>query len=196
MSNTRRWGLVLLAAGLALTSGCSSRAGLGNNSDCDYLVIPESGDTVSFDTVACVNADLAMSFSVTVEFLGPTEENGGLGQPPDPTTLSQFLLEHYDVTYRNLTTGGSVAGVDVPAPLRVSVQEVFDLTEDSVLEIDDFPVLSRSAKASPPLNNDAFYPTDSGVVFEATLTWWGHPITDDSAWCYGTMHWVFTVIPC
>lgn len=196
MANWRRCGLVLLATSLALTFGCSSRSGLGDNSDCDYLVVPETGDDVMFQTVECDNSDLVLTFSVTVEFLGPTSENGGLGEPPDPTSLSQFRLEHYDVTYRNLTTGGTVAGVDVPAPMRVSVQEVFNLQDDEVLDLTDFPVLSRSAKASPPLNNDAFYPTDSGVVFDATLTWWGHPITDDSAWCYGTMHWVFTVIPC
>ena len=197
MANQRRWGRVLLVTALALASACSSQDGLtGGGDDCDYLMLPQPGESRSISTVACVNSDLATDMTVNVTFLGPSEEDGGVPGAPGPTPVSQFRIEHVDITYRNLTTNGSVAGVDVPAPIRIPIQDVFDIEDDEELTLLGFPILLSGAKASPPLNSDAFYPTDSGVVFEATLAWWGHPVTDDNAWCYATMRWVFTVIPC
>lgn len=198
MARLKRWSAGLLVTTLAVASACSSRHGLGDNRNCDYVVLPEAseGGTVPDSTLACVNSDLPMDFSVTVEFIGPSATDGGLGNPPDATPLAQFLLEHYDVTYRNLTTGGSVQGVDVPPAFRQSIQALFDMTEEEELTLEGFPILRSSAKATAPLNNDSFYASPSGVVFEATMTFWGHPVTDDSAWCFGTVKWIFTVVPC
>ena len=193
---SRTWASGLLAAALAVACACSSRHGLGDNSDCDYLILPETGENLATATLACENSPLAMDFIVNVTFLGPEEDDGGLGEPPEATPLAQFRLEHYDVTYRNLTTGGSVQGVDVPPAFRQSLQEVFDMTEEEELEMTGFPVLVSGAKVTAPLNNDAFYPTAAGVVFEATMTFWGHPVTDDNAWCFANLKWVFSVVPC
>ena len=159
MARLKRWGLGLLVTSLAVASACSSRHGLGGNRNCDYLVLPEASESgvVADSTLACVVGDLSMDLNVKVVFLGPEAEDGGLGTPPDATPLAQFLLEHYDVTYRNLTTGGSVQGVDVPPSFRQSIQAIFDMTQVEVLALDGFPILKSSAKATAPLNIDSFY---------------------------------------
>jgi hypothetical protein len=200
MAKTRIWALSAIAAALVIGPACSSRQGLGGNDNCDYLLLAESSDngSAASETLNCSPSDLVRDFTVNIQFLGPTAENGGLGDPPDPTTSSQFLLEHYDVTYVNETNGGgSVPGVDVPNGFRESIQAVFDLTDDQDLELTGFPVLKAGAKNSPPLNDDSFFPANgNGVVFTATMTWWGHPVTDDNAWCYAIRRYVITVIPC
>lgn len=197
MVNMKKVLLAVMVPALAVFSSCSSRSGFGNNSNCDYLVLPEAGLTLPPDsTCESVNAAVRMDLVVNVRFLGPTAIDGGLGSPPLATSLSQFLLEHYDVTYRNLTTGRSVEGVDVPRPFRESVGTIFDLSRIETLTLRGFPILLAGAKAEAPLNDASFYPGASGVVLEATLTFWGHPVTDDGAWCYGTMRWVFSIAPC
>ena len=47
-----------------------------------------------------------------------------------------------------------------------------------------------------PVHDPAF-PADRPDMREATITFWGHPITDNNAWCYAQpLTWVFTVTPC
>ena len=200
MAKTRIWALSAIAAALVIGPACSSRQGLGGNDNCDYLLLAESAESGSFatDTLNCSPTDLTRDFTVRIQFLAPGPDDGGLGDPPDPTQLSQFLLEHYDVTYVNMSNGGgNVPGVDVPNGFRESIQAVFDLTEDQQLDLTGFPVLKAGAKNAPPLNDDSFFPANgNAVTFQATLTWWGHPVTNDSAWCYAVRRYVINVIPC
>ena len=42
MTRLKRWGAGLLVTSLAVLSACSSRHGLGDNRNCDYLVLPEA----------------------------------------------------------------------------------------------------------------------------------------------------------
>ncbi len=191
--NSTKWALASVAALLVLGSACSSRHGLADNSDCDYIIQAETGESVPDFTLQCVNSDLAIDFEVTVAFIGG---EGGAGTLPPASNVAQFLLEHYDVTYRNLSTGGSVAGVDVPRPFRRSIAALFDLREEETLEMTGFPVLVSGAKFEAPLNQDTYYPGPSGVVLEATITFWGHPVTDDNAWCFATLRYVINVAPC
>ena len=58
-------------------------------------------------------------------------------------------------------------------------------------------VLRQSAWSQAPLNDDGFYWTGtdpvSGVVLEATLEFWGHPVGQPSRECVGVMRHQFTV---
>lgn len=198
MTKLRRCLVAVLLPALVMVSGCSSRHGFTDNDNCDYLVFAETSESATLPrvTFACVNNDFSLDFTVRVTFIGPSSENGGLGNPPDATPLSHFLLEHFDVSFRNLSTGGSVQGVDVPRSWRRSIQSIFDLSEDTALALTGFAILQAGAKSEAPLNNPAFYSSPAGTVFEATITFWGHPLQNDNAWCYGTMRYNFTVAPC
>lgn len=198
MLTLRRLLLTVLTLTLILGSGCSSRSGFGDSGNCDYLIFAQIGESESLpvQTFACSPDFVGLDMNVVVVLRSPGGEDGGVGEPPDPTDLSRFFLSHYDVTYRNLNTGGTVQGVDVPFSFRQSVSSIFDMAEEEELELTGFPILQAGAKSSPPLNDDAFYPQGRAVEFEVTITYWGHPVTDSNAWCYAVMRWNVSVVPC
>jgi hypothetical protein len=111
---------------------------------------------------------------------------------PPGTQLSAFVLDHYDVTYRNLSNGGgTVPGVDVPFPIQVSLAAVPTVPPAS-FTFNNFEMLFAGQKQQPPLNDSSFYPA-AGMQLEATLTFWGWPAVDPSAACFGTLRYIITV---
>jgi len=79
----------------------------------------------------------------------------------------------------------------VPYPTRVSIESVGLPGDDTALT--GFPVLQAGAKQTAPLNQAGFYTSAAGVPLVATLTFWGAPLQNPDAWCFGQMQWYFTV---
>jgi hypothetical protein len=181
--------LAATAAGVLLLASCAKQ-GLGDNSSCNYLVLPgfADGGTGIIQTFADDPSDVIMDVDVQIELASPSE---GAGPVPDPTVRTNFLLTHYDVTYRNNNTGGTTPGVDVPFPLHQGIQGAAVLPGELISYI-NIPVLTAGQKEVAPLNRADFYPP-GGVSIDALMTWWGHPAVDDEAWCYGTNLWTFRI---
>ena len=112
------------------------------------------------------------------------------GGGPGGTPAAQFYVAYYDVTYHNNTTGGSTPGVDVPAPIRKTVAVVVDDGGSAIAT--NGRILEEGQKLSAPLNDDSFYGV-GGTTLTATITWWGWPLSNPDAACYGVMYWNFTV---
>lgn len=191
----------VLAASLAvLCLSCGNTGGLDldTGSRCDYLVLPGTADgaTLFSRTEVDCGTPLAVDLRVLVDFI---QQGGGAGPVEPGTQLSSFLLEKYIVSYRNVTQNGA----NTP---RSEVPEPFQFTPNFLLEssqfpgeylLDGAPILLASAKGQPPLNNNAFFTIGtnpvSGVVLEAEIVWWGHPVGQPSNECRGTMYYRFTV---
>lgn len=180
-----------LALALLVTPflGCN---GPGDDvADCDYLIFPSTADSDEIDVIAIVDLEDAItgSFTVEVEFAAIS---GGAGGVEPPTVNDNFAFSHYIVTYRNLRTGGTVAGVDVPSPMQ---QSLFTFTQrvPASFNFDNFPVLREGALSEAPLNNSLFF-AGGPVPFIATITFFGHPVTDPGKVCTGTMTYGFDVI--
>jgi hypothetical protein len=199
-----RKGIVAAALAVTLTGfglGCSD-SGRGPDVDlggtCDYLVVPGilEGETFRNWTERDCPVRLSLPMEVFVDLLAnDVDENPTF----PPNSIAAFVLDKYIVTYRNVTQNGeSVPRVDVPEPFQFTPAAVVGNDGfPATFELLGAPVLQLSAKGQPPLNQDSFYfdRTDprSGVVLEADIVWWGHPVGQSSRECRGTMRFRFTV---
>jgi hypothetical protein len=179
--------VLVLAMPIAALVGCSSNQGFNDNNDCDYMVVPEAQGTLPSTTNRCEDGSLSVGMNIDVRFLS----HEGAGSTFQSTDLALFRLKFYDVTYRNLNTNGTVAGVDVPTPFRESIESVVD--DGGTVTLTGFPVVEAGAKLVAPLNQAGFYTSPAGVPMVATLTFWGYPLQNPDAWCFGQMDWYFTV---
>ena len=190
----------ILAAVLALTAlACSETGSQDLNLDrCDYIVLPGIAQTETY-TVR-TERDCLFDFRVPVDILVDFLAQGPAGPVESPTQLATFRFTHYIVSYRNITQGGSSEwGVDVPYPFEESLPFIVGDGGNfpATLEFRSATVLQESARTQPPLSNDAFFfdGTDplSGVVLEAEIVFWGHPVGQAQRECRGTMIFQFTI---
>jgi hypothetical protein len=191
--------LATALAAFALACGDTGSIDLDTGNRCDYLVLPGTmdGATLFSRTEVDCGTPLAVDLSVIVDFI---QQGGGAGTTEPGTQLSAFVREKYIVTYRNITqNGASTPRSEVPEPWQRTVSSVLgaDGSFPATYDLTGARILQESAKGQPPLNNDAFFTigTDplSGVVFEAEIVWWGHPVSQASRECRGTMVYRFTV---
>lgn len=159
--------------------------GFTNNDDCDYIMAPgiTTGQQQITTDRQCPSA-LALDLKVNIDF-----RSGSANQPP-ANERSQFYVAFYDVTYRNDNTGGTIPGVDVPAPIRLPLATVVD--PGGTAEFTGWPILEAGQKLNAPLNDESYY-GPGGTPMTVTLTWWGWPVTNPDAICFGVMTWQITV---
>lgn len=193
----------IVAAALAVTLAafglaCSETGGLDFDPPdrCDYLVlvgVTTGGDAPPTNTEVDCPIDFVIGVTVDVSFL---QVVGGAGGTIPGTTNSTFLIDKYIVSYRNITqNGANIPRTHVPETILNTVAVQLTGGEGT---LSFFPtLLEAAARSQPPLNSDSFFTigTDplAGVVLEAEMVVWGHPVLQPSRECRGTMVYRFTV---
>lgn len=180
-ANRKLAAAALLVLG-ALAPACDGPG--GNADDCDYFMTAgmTEGQPVFLQTdVQCADS-LAFPMTVTVDILGG----------PEPTPLDSFMPSRMEITYRNLRTGGTQVGVDVPRPY------VFALPFQPAVPPAEFDytglnALTGQQKVEPPLSDAAFFAAGA-VDLEATITIFGYPVNDPGRECTTFYRYQFAVV--
>jgi hypothetical protein len=194
MDMKKRLTAALLAFGLAAFGlACGDTGSVDRDPDgrCDYWVIPgiADGSPYRVATERDCGVSLTIPVIVTVDFLA-----GDIAG----TQSSSFVLDKTIVSYFNVTQNSGQPSA-VPAPFQWTPAIVAGTGGSLPAEVEFLtaPLLQQSARTQFPLNDDNFYRTGtdpiSGVVLEATIVFWGHPVNQESRECRGTMVFRFTI---
>lgn len=172
MTMNSKWCALVLAAATLTAASCGNGGVRGFSPDSDYFMRAEIQDgTVNSAAtdIRCTafGSEPRLSFAISIDFTAV----GGVGQLPGGTPLSAFNVDHYTVSYTNRT----VPGGPVPAVLRVEVDHAVDVP--GVVELDGWEIMQAGQKSQWPLNDPINLP-NGAVEYTATITFYGHPVTD------------------